>query len=70
MPIWLRKFTFNKIKEFYEQEAESYKKSQNPNSLDLTAPSKIPEAIKQAIKQNPTTPVKSKSNSKPSIKAS
>lgn len=70
MPIWLRKFTFNKIREFYEQENESYKKSQNPDSLDLTAPSKIPEAIKQAIKQNPASSVKSKPSSKPSIKAS
>jgi hypothetical protein len=22
MPIWLRKFTFNKLKEFYDKEAE------------------------------------------------
>jgi len=27
MPIWLRKFTFNKIKEFYEQENERHTKA-------------------------------------------
>jgi len=70
MPIWLRKFTFNRIQEFYNQESESYKKSQNPNSIDLAAPSKIPEAIKQAIKQHPApSPVNPKSN-KPSVKVS
>jgi hypothetical protein len=69
MPIWLRKFTFNKIKEFYEQEAESHKKAQNPNSLDLAAPSKVPDAVKQAVHQN-SKPTTSKSSNKPSIKAS
>ena len=38
MPIWLRKFTFNKIKEFYEQEAESYKKSQKDKKPLHTSP--------------------------------
>lgn len=69
MPIWLRKFTFNKIREFYEQEAEAHKKAQNPNSIDLAAPSKVPESVKQAVKQNSNS-VNSRSNNKPSIKAS
>jgi len=29
MPIWLRKFTFEKIKEFYEKEREEAEKQQN-----------------------------------------
>ncbi len=29
MPIWLRKFTFNKIKEFYDKEQEEMEKQQN-----------------------------------------
>ena len=27
MPIWLRKFTFQKINEFYEKEAEAHAKA-------------------------------------------
>jgi hypothetical protein len=27
MPRWLRQFTFNKINEFYQKEAEEYEKS-------------------------------------------
>lgn len=69
MPIWLRKFTFNKIKEFYEKEAETAQKAQNPNNIDLAAPSKIPDAVKQAVQQN-SKPITPKPSSKPSIKAS
>jgi len=69
MPIWLRRFTFNKIKEFYEKEAEATQKAQNPNNIDLTAPSKIPEAVKNAVKQSPT-PVTPKPGNKPSVKVS
>ena len=29
MPVWLRKFTFEKIKEFYEKERETAEKQQN-----------------------------------------
>jgi hypothetical protein len=29
MPIWLRRFTFEKIKEFYEKEREESEKQQN-----------------------------------------
>lgn len=69
MPIWLRKFTFNKIREFYEKEAEATQKAQNPNNIDLAAPSKIPEAVKQAVKQSSTL-ITPKPGKKPSIKAS
>jgi hypothetical protein len=69
MPIWLRKFTFNKIREFYEKEAEATQKAQNPNNIDLAAPSKIPEAVKQAVKQSSTL-ITPKPGKKPSVKAS
>jgi hypothetical protein len=29
MPIWLRKFTFNKIKEYYDKQQEENEKQQN-----------------------------------------
>ena len=29
MPIWLRRFTFEKIKEFYDKEREESEKQQN-----------------------------------------
>ena len=29
MPIWLRKFTFHEINQFYKDEAEAVKKSQD-----------------------------------------
>ena len=29
MPIWLRKFTFNKIKDFYDQKNEAQEQSNN-----------------------------------------
>jgi hypothetical protein len=32
MPIWLRRFTFNEIHQYYEEEKNSYNKSSNPNS--------------------------------------
>ena len=43
MPIWLRNFTFNKIKSWYDAESEAKKKSSN--DIDLANPdkSKIPQ---------------------------
>ena len=45
MPIWLRKFTFNKIKQWFDAETESKSKStRKSNEIDLSNPdkSKIP----------------------------
>lgn len=36
MPTWLRKYTFNKIKEFYENQNESRKASMNSNTNKKT----------------------------------
>ena len=38
MPIWLRNFTFQKINEFYEKEAEATKKASRG-----TTPSSMPK---------------------------
>jgi hypothetical protein len=41
MPIWLRKFTFTKIKEFYEKEKEEHDKiqqKQNNNKSNIARP--------------------------------
>jgi hypothetical protein len=32
MPRWLRQFTFNKINEFYQKEAEEHEKASSKNS--------------------------------------
>lgn len=36
MPIWLRKFTFKEIKDFYEEEKKQYEEAKNGNSKNLT----------------------------------
>jgi len=59
MPIWLRKFTFEKIKEFYEKEREEVKKQQNmlknksgkEVSRPNIAPSKPPTYVAKAPKK-------------------
>lgn len=40
MPIWLRKFTFNKLREFYEE-----------SSVDRETDNKIQEGIKEALQE-------------------
>jgi hypothetical protein len=49
MPIWLRKFTFNKIKEWYDKETQEYQKSQNSNVhniIDEKGNVNIPDFLK------------------------
>ena len=53
MPIWLRKFTFNKINEHYQKEKEAHDKaagqSSNPTTvIDSDGTVKAPEMMKQA----------------------
>ena len=38
MPIWLRKFTFKKLREYYD--AEQAAANKDPNKIDLTNPDK------------------------------
>jgi hypothetical protein len=57
MPIWLRKFIFNNIQNFYLKEQEDYKKSQqtaknkrkDTTSIDMgnTNKIKIPDFVKK-----------------------
>lgn len=53
MPIWLRKFTFNSIQEFYLKEREEYNKAQSKYNkgktnvkMDEGNKQKIPDFIK------------------------
>ena len=49
MPLWLRRFTFNEIKTYYEQQNEAAKKSQSTNTKSLINPDgtiNTPEFIK------------------------
>lgn len=49
MPIWLRVFTSNKLKEFYDKEAEAYQNSaKGPNTERTTL--KIPDYVSKARK--------------------
>jgi hypothetical protein len=47
MPIWLRKFTFHKLKEHYDKEKEEYEKQQNQltnsNSKEISRPNITPK---------------------------
>ena len=42
MPTWLRTFTFNKLKKYYDEQAEATKKASKGNStqIDLNQPTK------------------------------
>lgn len=51
MPIWLRKFTFNEINEFYVKEKEEFEKSLGKEQL--TAKSNMPEMAKNLPKIKP-----------------
>ena len=53
MPIWLRKFTFNKLNSFYDEQKEANKKSSKGNNTQIDL-------------NNPTTPVPSKQIQPPS----
>ena len=52
MPIWLRKFTFMAIQEFYEKEREAQEEHMNKmKGVQKAEPSKsvqIPDAVKKA----------------------
>jgi hypothetical protein len=55
MPIWLRKFTFNRIREFYKEESESIANQTTPNNgkktlVDPSGNVNAPEFL-QASKQ-------------------
>jgi hypothetical protein len=52
MPRWLRQFTFNKINEFYQKEAEEYEKaSSKSNGNRSTLVDSSGNVNKQAFKE-------------------
>lgn len=53
MPIWLRKFTFKQIKDWYDKQQESVSKSSpSKTQIDLVNPdkSKLPETSYKKVK--------------------
>ena len=49
LPIYLRKFIFNEIREFYEEEKRETEKNQNPNKQVLKNPSNFKDKPNQKI---------------------
>jgi hypothetical protein len=51
MPIWLRKYTFNSINEFYQKEQEEYQKASGQGELVTAnrplAKQKMPDSVIQ-----------------------
>jgi len=59
MPIWLRNFTFNKMREHYEKEAAEMKKAQGKGGnattvVDSSGKVQAPEHFQNAKKSPPT----------------
>jgi hypothetical protein len=55
MPIWLRKYTFNEIKAFYEEENKKLEQSQNPSRtsvIDSDGNVNVPDFMKAAKTPN------------------
>jgi len=54
MPIWLRKFTFNAIKEFYDTEKEEYEKASG-NGQTMKSADQVAKMVKnEKALQKPT----------------
>lgn len=56
MPIWLRRFTFNEIQKFYDEEKKQYEKSSKAGSttvIDENGQVKAPEFLKGAKGRRP-----------------
>ena len=54
MPIWLRKFTFQQLQEYYDKQNKQYE-----NTLDNKSPKKK-EILKPAVKPNYSTKTSNK----------
>ena len=59
MPIWLRNFTFKKMREHYDNEASQIKKSQGKSNgsttlMDSDGKVQVPEHLKNVKKSSPT----------------
>ena len=51
MPIWLRKFTFNELKEFYENENKKYQNQQPTRKPEIARPGISPTYKSKASKK-------------------
>jgi hypothetical protein len=55
MPIWLRRFTFEKLKEYYEKQKEENEKQQNmlknKSGKEITRPNITPNYTTKAPKK-------------------
>ena len=54
MPIWLRRFTFNSIDEFYKKEREEYDKASGKGELLTENTKTFKPAIPEAFDMKPT----------------
>lgn len=54
MPIWLRKFTFNSMNEFYEKEREEYDKASGKGELLTEKTKTFKPAIPDSFENKPT----------------
>ena len=59
MPVWLRRFTFNEISKFYQEEKESYENSSKSNSSSKTVVNSEGKVTKPKFLQNPSQTRKS-----------
>lgn len=58
MPIWLRRFTFNEIQKFYDEEKKSYENASKPGSKTVIGADgkvKAPQFLKGAQNKRPST---------------
>ena len=53
MPLWLRRFTFNEINEFYISEREEYDKASGQGQT-LKSPDQLASAVKKQLNEKPT----------------
>jgi len=49
MPLWLRKFTYKKLQEFYDAKDKARKKQKSNNPIDLANPDKSKLPSKKTI---------------------
>ena len=54
MPIWLRRFTFGVIKEFYDNEREEYEKASGNSQIMKNADQLAKQAKQEKALQQPT----------------
>ena len=49
MPTWLRKFTFKKLKEYYDEQNATIQSNSSNNSIDLANPDKSKMPTKRTV---------------------